>query len=948
MNVQSPSSYIPVGGDVLENYIESYAYEYDYSKRKAKRTYTDVEYMSGDRWPNPEHEGDPDYEWENSDYYNGGKFIYKTDKVTGDLIIKCDGNHTKPFTYAFIDSYVTNNDYTFRPLQDAHYHLSGCPAGGSRNTYFLYLGPYSRRRGSYDVGNNIYTDMGFDTYGIDTGNGVDIDLRDARYYRNCSIGNKLIDGTDISSMNYCVTETGLHLNSGYVTPYGPVLAFVIMPGVALNNLRVSRPKLIKTAEAYYKNDDVFNRPLSMSPIDGYSIYNQLGLELMYDWNRDGWSIKGTLNKESSDVFYFNYYQTMPLMLGHKYAFASPKMVKGDYPYSWNFYVNSPIEEMDEYYKNQYNPLGSNSWSIYYSNTDIVHANEVQYTNVYVEKQEYSWGEYYNTNVYKPIQDKYEFTIPKEKYEGVYYDEVAVRSCAINIYFNNIPNGTDIDIFISAPTLASLSGPDKNPQPEPDPPPQRPEPAKPAEPDIVWNLGTSFVISPDSYETGLLDNYESLIWNEVYNDVGDFEVYTCVDDDILKICKPGNMITRADSDKIMIIESVKITTDVESGNHITVKGRSYESVLDRRIIWDQTTVSGSVHDAIKKLITDAIIDPKNECRKIDNFIFEDSTEEAVLQYQMDEAQFEGESLLESIKKICDIFHLGFKIYMNEEGQFAFKLYSGTDRSYYQEDLPYVIFSHNFGNLLDSEFITDSYNYKTTMLVMSDVEDDTIKTKRVTIGDGYSGMNRREVSYKSSTSPNKESGAGKYTNEEFARMLNEDGTRQLTEYKVVNQFQGSADIHQMYIYGEDFFLGDIVQIVDEFGNSACSRVNRLVISHDSNGIYSYPEFEVFERGNKVKISTGSMDADNPSINVKYNDSLTTEHFASEYSTEYTSLYGLVGVAYELVQEKSFTIKSLKRVMFRGKIYDENTVLATFPFNVFTDLEINEYIDEEETYS
>lgn len=945
MAVQSPSSYRNIGEDVLKGYINGY-------DASCSRIYDNRNYDNNDHWPTPDQEGTP-YEWNNAWEYKGGHFLYKIDTETGDVLFRCDGKHTKPYCYSFIDSYYSPSSYSYRILQDAQYHVTGCPKGGSKDKYFLYLGPYSFLCGRGDLGNNVYTDMGFSDDCIETGNGAVIDLNNARYFKNCDIGNYLVDGGK-PAYDYCVTETGLHAQ--YVTPYGPTLMFVIMPGVVIDTpLRVKQPRLTKIGEAYYKGDSIIEAPYGMSPIEGYSYYETCGIRIDFDWNTNRYHVHGKyvqseISKKYNDIDYFgfNMCKTLPLPLGHKFKFIPPKFIglnDNRIKVNWTINGKGGLEEMiipdppDPYYP--LNPMRNDSWNINYSSSY-----PDENANVYV------WG-FDKDGRYEKLKDGYEITVTKDKYEGTYYDSVAISSITVGANFGSwqegpIPDGTVVDFYIEGCKLISLSGKDKNPQPEPDPPPQRPEPAKPAEPDIVWNLGTSFVISPDSYETGLLDNYESLIWNEVYNDVGDFEVYTCVDDDILKICKPGNMITRADSDKIMIIESVKITTDVESGNHITVKGRSYESVLDRRIIWDQTTVSGSVHDAIKKLITDAIIEPKNECRKIDNFIFEDSTEEAVLQYQMDEAQFEGESLLESIKKICDIFHLGFKIYMNEEGQFAFKLYSGTDRSYYQEDLPYVIFSHNFGNLLDSEFITDSYNYKTTMLVMSDVEDEDIKTKRVTIGDGYSGMNRREVSYKSSTSPNKESGAGKYTNEEFARMLNEDGTRQLTEYKVVNQFQGSADIHQMYIYGEDFFLGDIVQIVDEFGNSACSRVNRLVISHDSNGIYSYPEFEVFERGNKIKISTGSMDADNPSINVKYNDSLTTEHFASEYSTEYTPLYELVGVAYEAVQEKSFTIKSLKRVMFRGKIYDENTVLATFPFNVFTDLEVNEYIDEEETYS
>lgn len=931
-NISPIFNYVKIGTDIIDTNIKQF---HDYSIESTP-TYSQVRRNM-------------------SAYYTrsfaGGNFSYSVNN-DGEVTITCDGNHTLPWCYMYVDGLVGESRSQYL-IPDAHYHLSGCPAGGSKDTYFMYLGPFNFYQ-SYDTTNPdpVYCDMGFNDANIDTGEGKDIDLRCTNYYRPCSIGNKLVDGGTPAS-RYVVTETGLHITNNYSFPFYANLYFVVMPGTALNNFKIPKPKLIKLEEAYYKGDDVLGRPLSFSPITGYSYLEQNGIRIDYDWETDQYHAYGTLDKQGSDEVWLygtNWTdETAAFVPGHKYAIEPIKIVKTNNPnvmLYWYLYGNSLIEEQDDSWKSSTYPLGQSGWQISeYSRPSsssrpyIPWPSDKPYVNYWRIYDSTSTGQ----TIPEETKDSYIFTIQKQKYLSS--NDYRVGTSAWQIAFDaDVPDGSYIDVYLRAPKIVSLSGPEKS---KPEPPPPRPEPAKPAEPDIAWDLGTTFVISPGSYETGLLDNYESLIWNEVYNDVGDFEVYTCVDDDILHICKPGNMITRSDSDKIMIIESVKITTDVESGNHVTVKGRSLESILERRIIWDQTTVSGSVHDAIKKLITDAIIEPKNECRKIDNFVFEDSEDEQVLQYQMDEAQFEGESLLESVKKICDIFHLGFKVNMNSEGKYAFKLYSGTDRSYYQEDRPYVIFSHNFGNLLDSEFITDYYNYKTTMLVMSDVEDDAIKTKRVTIGDGYSGIDRREVSYKSSTSPNKESGGGKYTNEEFARMLNEDGTRQLTEYKVTNQFQGSADIHQMYIYGEDFFLGDVVQIVDEFGNSACSRVSRLVISHDSNGIYSYPEFEIFERGNKLKISTGSMTETDPSINVKFNDSLTTEHFASEYSTEYTPLYDLVGVAYGAVQTKSFSIKSLKRVMFRGKIYEAGTILVTFPFNTFTDIEINEYIDEEENY-
>lgn len=49
---------------------------------------------------------------------------------------------------------------------------------------------------------------------------------------------------------------------------------------------------------------------------------------------------------------------------------------------------------------------------------------------------------------------------------------------------------------------------------------------------------------------------------------------------------------------MIVEKIQITSDTEDGNHVTVTGRSLESILDRRIVWGQKLLSGNLQNGIK--------------------------------------------------------------------------------------------------------------------------------------------------------------------------------------------------------------------------------------------------------------------------------------------------------------------------------------------------------------
>ena len=50
--------------------------------------------------------------------------------------------------------------------------------------------------------------------------------------------------------------------------------------------------------------------------------------------------------------------------------------------------------------------------------------------------------------------------------------------------------------------------------------------------------------------------------------------------------------------------------------------------------------------------------------------------------------------------------------------------------------------------------------------------------------------------------------------------------------------------MFKYGEDFFIGDIVQIANEYGNEETAYISELVISQDEEGFSIYPTFKMVQ--------------------------------------------------------------------------------------------------------
>ena len=54
--------------------------------------------------------------------------------------------------------------------------------------------------------------------------------------------------------------------------------------------------------------------------------------------------------------------------------------------------------------------------------------------------------------------------------------------------------------------------------------------------------------------------------------------------LLDYIKQDYYLQSKESEHVMIVEKIQITSDTEDGNHVTVTGRSLESILDRRIVW----------------------------------------------------------------------------------------------------------------------------------------------------------------------------------------------------------------------------------------------------------------------------------------------------------------------------------------------------------------------------
>lgn len=345
-----------------------------------------------------------------------------------------------------------------------------------------------------------------------------------------------------------------------------------------------------------------------------------------------------------------------------------------------------------------------------------------------------------------------------------------------------------------------------------------------------------VLNTDFESVAVIDTYESLIWTDRYNAYGDFEIYFAMDTGLLEYLKEDNYLWLKDSEHCMIIEEIKIDADVEEGNHLIVTGRSLESILERRIIWGQAIYNGNLQDAVETMLNNSIISPTIADRKIDNFIFVASTDTKVTNLTIDN-QYTGDDLYTVIKGLCEENNIGFKIVLTDDNQFAFSLYAGVDRSYDQTENPYVVFSPNYENIINSNYYSSKASYRNVTLVAGEGEGSSRKT--VTVGTG-SGLDRREL-FTDARDISSDTEDGTLSDTEYNAQLTTRGQKNLADYIITTAFEGEVEATRLFKYGEDFFIGDIVQIANEYGNEGSAYISELVISRSDEGLSVYPTFK-----------------------------------------------------------------------------------------------------------
>lgn len=335
--------------------------------------------------------------------------------------------------------------------------------------------------------------------------------------------------------------------------------------------------------------------------------------------------------------------------------------------------------------------------------------------------------------------------------------------------------------------------------------------------------------------GIIEDPTSAIWTRAYNKPGDFEIYTPATKELLDLIAEDCYITRRDDDNVMIVERLELTTDAENGDFVKIKGRSAACLLDRRIVYEQTTLSGRADRAVYKLINENAINPSNAARRLPlSMEIPDVLSDSI------SAQHTGTNLLEAVEAICASFGMGFRVVSDSKTEVALRveLYVGKDRRAGQAVNSPVIFSPEFENLLSTNYAFDVSKLKNVAIVAGEGEG---KARKRAVYGSASGLMRREIYVDARDMSTNE---GEISAADYTAQLEARGVEKLAEARAVEAFSGDIDTTNTFTLDVDYTVGDITTVENEYGIRADSRIVAVSEFWDESGYSTANTFEGLE--------------------------------------------------------------------------------------------------------
>lgn len=328
--------------------------------------------------------------------------------------------------------------------------------------------------------------------------------------------------------------------------------------------------------------------------------------------------------------------------------------------------------------------------------------------------------------------------------------------------------------------------------------------------------------------GLLDNFFSLRWVRRYYRVGEFELHCPLDARTLALLQRENIIWKQGDDEAGYIEYRQLGQDAQGQETLILKGKFLTGYLGRRIVWGQEILSTTAELAMRTLVENHAVNPTDPNRVIPLL------ELGQLQGYTETVDYQTsyKPLLDELEHISNLSNLGYRVVADPPTKkLIFQVYKGRDLTAGQAINPPAIFSNEFENVLEQEFIDSLHNYRNVALVAGAGEGSDRKT--VVVGNGE-GLDRFELYVDARDLQNTKEDDTPIPEHEYLEMLKSRGQTKLAECAELQTFESKINVRSNLRYKENFDLGDIVTVTSKkWGVTVDTRITEIEEVYEQSG-------------------------------------------------------------------------------------------------------------------
>ncbi|MBP3931639.1 MAG: siphovirus ReqiPepy6 Gp37-like family protein [Peptostreptococcaceae bacterium] len=324
--------------------------------------------------------------------------------------------------------------------------------------------------------------------------------------------------------------------------------------------------------------------------------------------------------------------------------------------------------------------------------------------------------------------------------------------------------------------------------------------------------------------GIIDTFSSFRYKQKFYDIGEFELHIPFNIGDLEILQKDNIIY-VNEQNSFIVDTRQIKLNQDGSEYIQVNGKSLLNILNRRIIYNQIVEKNNANEVVKRIVNENVIAPKNIKRKIENIAIGELADTLNIDYQNRYGNVLDEII--GISKTTDVSFYILLDHINKK--LLLKSFSGTDRTINQNIISPCVFSRDYENVEEQEYVDSLNNYKNVTLVAGSGEG--INRKVFEVGE-HEGLNRYELYTDARDLSDKEQKTRIVTNEDgseyeenyevdipietYNKILEQRGKEKLRECTEVETFESKISLLSNLEYGKDFRLGDTVTVINKKWN------------------------------------------------------------------------------------------------------------------------------------